>query len=1667
MFSTAASATGFDKDGKFDGTKKNFWAYHSKLMATLESHSTRWIIEKTIREPLCPREAFAKYDRGEALTDEEHKRIDKYTDKYEKHEKDAEKCLGVIKNSLNSIPYSLFRLQIDATTENINGVDYEITNRRKCQRIVEAMIAYYGTPDVATKIAVQRDMEALPSATDSASAIFLMTGMVHINSVLRQWQAPYDDAILKTKLLEKLDSAMFDNIAEKINSNPEYTFEKACQEVRASLELQTMRSSKRSATTMKSIYTPSSSSSSSPSNPEDYLSSVFAPSNPIKRSRTEEQPPTSVLAISAEPAINTVDANTVCWNCQSSGHQASNCTALHCRRCQTFFYSKQDPKYHMMTNCSMQTTGNQFNQRGGGGGNRGGYGGGRGNDRGSGRGNYGGRGNGSDRNGRDRQNSDRGRGARPGGRNPTYIRQTNISTMTAEPSSQDQQWDEYCDRHATADEHADDYDDQEEYEVWAFEACQQPCSAVSLVDALRCLQDSGANVNACPPELVQSLHLPIHPYRQPIRVVFGNGTVVHATHYTYIGILGKTAIVKGCRNTIISIPTMNQRGYDVLFQANMKCVVSRGQQVILNTPIDREKSLYFVNVRELLNTSDCISEPAQVTTLHANSHRIGKQTVIRVQKLHNVLCHAASPAVMARALRYGAWLNVEVLPTDVEQVFKHQQCLSCMIAKAKRLARADGTGLKPTVFGMCASVDWKPVTPPALSGEIGFYLFVEDTVGFKFSVTSHHHDSAHLLQAIKEYVSYLRKYSHRLKKLRFDAGTVENSKLIENEVALLEILTDAAPPECQFQNPVERHIQTTVKGIATMFAAQQLLRRYYWTLALIAYIKAVNVCPNSNSPEVSPEFHLTQHHPDIGSRFKFFFGEPVVSVILHQQRSANTFAPRGELGIAIGSGPGSNNTATLVLIPSRSIHRVYLRHDVRSITAITSEDRTPDEIEAMQPTLLPDGTVSIPAFKVANLSSFDLAVHPALQPLKDMPPEDDDVSILISDMSSSDADMWPLASGGVATVNKSSDDAACNSPPVNKSSDDDAAPNSPSLNKSSDDDTSNSPSIVEHDNTLISPPDPTIPDSTPETEHISHRLRSRDIAHVNFLSGEEQLTHYSDTDDFWQELYEWKDEPDEVQINSVKKIKTEEQADHDGEDVSTKYAQESDEWETIWEPAAQAEFTVLKENSTGQEIPYDEIPPDAPILPSKMLFKKKLAADGTFDKAKARLVVCGNWITSLFISLFAPTVNEKSMKIMFALAIVFGLVVTGIDIKGAFLYPDLKRPVYIVLPKNLTGFPHVYWKLNKTLYGLPESPQAFYEDVSKLLMKNGYARTNADPCMFYMRKNGHFIMFTVHVDDFACASSSTYMTNRLLQVLRTRYTITTDNSLESYLGINIHYNPDGSMTLTQPRRIHELIEAYGPEFEHMPPPSIPMSSTFNDAQQDDSPLYEYTPYMSLLGKLIHIIKTRPDIAYAVNRLATRAQHATKKDYQALLRIVAYLKATSHLGIRMRPGTWDPNSTPKLYGYLDAAYACHADSKSHTGYSFCFNDPSNAMFFSRTMKQTNVTLSSTEAENAAAVESTKEALWFRQLLMDLGFAQLEPTVMFSDSASMITLASNYSGNHKRVKHYITRVNFMIEQVQKGHIQLKHVSGTENVSDMLTKPLGPQDFIRLRAHLLGMQ
>lgn len=106
---------------------------------------------------------------------------------------------------------------------------------------------------------------------------------------------------------------------------------------------------------------------------------------------------------------------------------------------------------------------------------------------------------------------------------------------------------------------------------------------------------------------------------------------------------------------------------------------------------------------------------------------------------------------------------------------------------------------------------------------------------------------------------------------------------------------------------------------------------------------------------------------------------------------------------------------------------------------------------------------------------------------------------------------------------------------------------------------------------------------------------------------------------------------------------------------------------------------------------------------------------------------------------------------------------------------------------------------------------------------------------------------------------------------------------------------------------------------------------------------------------------------------------------------------------------------RLMTWVDAAYATHPDSRSRNGYCFELG-LRGTMFYFRSSKQSVVTLSSTEAEIVRGLECTKEMIWFRNQIAELGFSQVKPAFILSDNSLMITLTTDFLGNNKRPYSY---------------------------------------------------
>jgi hypothetical protein len=156
-----------------------------------------------------------------------------------------------------------------------------------------------------------------------------------------------------------------------------------------------------------------------------------------------------------------------------------------------------------------------------------------------------------------------------------------------------------------------------------------------------------------------------------------------------------------------------------------------------------------------------------------------------------------------------------------------------------------------------------------------------------------------------------------------------------------------------------------------------------------------------------------------------------------------------------------------------------------------------------------------------------------------------------------------------------------------------------------------------------------------------------------------------------------------------------------------------------------------------------------------------------------------------------------------------------------------------------------------------------------------------------------------------------------------------------------------------------------------------------------------TVYRQLVGSLMYLVNTRPDICYVVNQLSQAMVKPTKLFWKAGKHVLIYLKGTSKYGLWYRQ-----MDEVKLHGFMDADWADNpTDRKSTSGGIFSIE---STVFSWYSRKQRSVALSSAEAEYMAASQATCEAIWMRKILVGLFGSHLDPTMIYCDNQSCIKL-----------------------------------------------------------------
>eukprot|EP00253_Pinus_taeda_P010442 PITA_10442 len=337
------------------------------------------------------------------------------------------------------------------------------------------------------------------------------------------------------------------------------------------------------------------------------------------------------------------------------------------------------------------------------------------------------------------------------------------------------------------------------------------------------------------------------------------------------------------------------------------------------------------------------------------------------------------------------------------------------------------------------------------------------------------------------------------------------------------------------------------------------------------------------------------------------------------------------------------------------------------------------------------------------------------------------------------------------------------------------------------------------------------------------------------------------------------------------------------------------------------------------------------------------------------------------------------------------------DVKSAFLHGDLHEEIYMEQP---IGFiqtdPSLVCRLKKSLYGLKQAPRAWYAKMDSFLLESGFSRCYSDNTVYTKKVGNSLIILVLYVDDL----------------------ILTDCK---------------------------------------PAPS-PFQSGVKLSVSCTSPEVDATLYRQLVGKLLYLTHTRPDLSFAVGLVARFMQNPRESHWKAAKRILRYVRGTVQFGIH-----YSAKATPLLVGFTDSDWAGDPDDRKSTAV-YVFTLGSGPITWA-CKKQDAISLSSAEAEYRGAVEASKEALWLRQILSEFGFEQQHPTTLWCDNQSAIQLCKD-PVQHQRSKHIELHMHFIRKLIHDHVLEVQYCSTDDQVAGIFTKALTEAKFTKLR-YMLGVQ
>ena len=343
-----------------------------------------------------------------------------------------------------------------------------------------------------------------------------------------------------------------------------------------------------------------------------------------------------------------------------------------------------------------------------------------------------------------------------------------------------------------------------------------------------------------------------------------------------------------------------------------------------------------------------------------------------------------------------------------------------------------------------------------------------------------------------------------------------------------------------------------------------------------------------------------------------------------------------------------------------------------------------------------------------------------------------------------------------------------------------------------------------------------------------------------------------------------------------------------------------------------------------------DLPKGSKPIDSKWIFKRKIRPDGSIEKFKARLVIKGYAQRKGidFFDTYSPVTKISTMRALIALAAIHNLIIHQMDVKTAFLNGDLNEEIYMKQPEGciVLGQEHKVCKLKKSLYGLKQAPKQWYEKFNNVLIEHGFVVNSSDTCVYAKMFESECVIICLYVDDMLMYGTYLDLIIKTKEILSSKFEMKDLGEADVILGIKIKRIENG-FSLNQSHYIEKLLRKFD-SFDVVPvrtpyDPSVHLKKNTSELSVSQF------KYAKIIGSVMFLMNyTRPDIAYAVSRLSRYTHNPSSEHWNALRRLLKYLKGTINWSLQFS------KFPAVLEGYCDANWVSDNDEVSSTsGYVF--------------------------------------------------------------------------------------------------------------------------------------